>query len=126
MTDSFAKETFAAVAIFLAVVSVAAAQEPTADEKVLLDHCLRAPDSTDAFCRCGVEHYKSSLTTTELSLVAELSRRIAEGQPGAFEIVAAELAVPPEEREAAFKHIAEAAKAATKTCDPLIERPSGL
>jgi hypothetical protein len=87
---------------------------------------MRAEDSTGAFCQCGVEHYKSNLTELEFSLVAELSRRIAKGQPSGFELVAAELAVPTEEREAAFKHIAETAKTAAKTCDPLTDRPSGL
>ncbi len=122
----FGRAPFALVAAFLAAVSVAAAQAPSADEKALLDNCLRAPDSTDAFCRCGVEHYKSNLTDLEFSIVAELSRRIAQGRPGEFEIVAAELAVPREERATAFKHIADAAKTAAKTCDPLIDRPSGL
>ena len=126
MTESLAREMFAAAAAFLAAVSVAAAQAPSADEKALLDTCMRAEDSTDEFCRCGIEHYKSNLTELEFSTVAELSRRIAQGRPAGFEIIAAEMAMPMEQRATAFKHIVEAAKAAAKTCDPLIDRPSGL
>jgi hypothetical protein len=126
MMNSFGRERFAAAAAFLALVSTASAQMPSADEQALLDTCMRAEDSTDAFCQCGIAHYKSNLTELEFSLVAELSRRIANGQPGNFEIVAAELAVPTEERETAFQHIAETAKTAADACDPLTDRPSGL
>jgi len=126
MTESFVGKPFVLAAAFLAAATVAAAQMPSADEKALLDTCMSAEDSNDAFCRCGIEHYKTNLTELEFSIVAELSRRIARGQPAGFEIVAAELAVPTADREAAFTHIAEAAQTAAKICDPLIERMSGL
>ena len=126
MTESFVAKPFVLAAAFLAAATVAAAQMPSADEKALLDTCMSAEDSNDTFCRCGIEHYKTNLTELEFSIVAELSRRIALGQPAGFEIVAAELAVPTEDREAAFTHIAKAAQTAAKICDPLIERMSGL